>query len=89
MEDSGEGAEEGSQRVLEAIDDRLVAFSSDEGAAVRSRGAVPNYCLHQVVAAAVSRRAFIVVSINSSRSRVDVFVYETEVKGTGVSEHHV
>lgn len=80
LEDSvEEDAEEGSKRVLEAIDDRLVTFSSDEGSAVRSRGAVPNYRLHHVVAAAVSRRAFIVVINNSSRFCV---------KGRGDSEHY-
>ncbi|CAM9659483.1 unnamed protein product [Laminaria digitata] len=58
-EPSAEAAEEDLQRALEAIDTGLVAFSSDEGAPVRARGAVPYYRLHKVVAAAVTRKAFI------------------------------
>lgn len=60
-EPSAEAAEEDLQRALEAIDTGLVAFSSDEGAPVRARGAVPYYRLHKVVAAAVTRKAFILV----------------------------
>lgn len=63
---SAEAAEEHLQRALEAIDTGLVTFSSDEGAPVRARGAVPYYRLHKVVAAAVTRKAFILVSDKGS-----------------------
>lgn len=65
-EPSAEAEEEDLQRALEAIDTGLVTFSNDLGAPVRARGAVPYYRLHNVVAAAVTRKAFILVSENGS-----------------------
>lgn len=53
--------------VLDALDARLVAFPSDEGAAVRATGAVPYYRLHEVVAAAITKKRVIVVSSGWSR----------------------
>ena len=54
-EESAETREEEAERVLAAIDPRLVAFSSD------NKG-VPYYRLHRVLPKAITRKEVIIVS---------------------------
>lgn len=68
-EPSAETSEEEAERVLAAVDTDLVAFASH-------KEGVPYYRLHRVVAKAITRRKFIVVS--------EIFNYRVRGRGDGV-----
>lgn len=59
-EPSGETSEEEAERVLAAIDAGLVEFSGD-------KDGVPYYRLHRVVAKAITRKKYIIVSETLTR----------------------